>query len=116
MTFFFGPEPVFGKMCALLYVDKWQKRGLPHTHILGICDAAYKPWGPEDYDNIVSDEIPDPKTHPVLHSIVTKFMVNGPCQIANPKSLCMVDGCCSKNIPKRLCQGDICRPTWVSSL
>ena len=97
---FFGPEPVFGKMCGLIYVVEWQKRGPPHGHILDICVAAYKLWGSEDFDTIVLAEIPDPNTHPVLHSIVTKFMMHGMGGIANPKSPCMVDGCCSKNFPK----------------
>ena len=57
-------------MCALLYVVEWQKRGPPHAHILCISYPAYKPRGPDDYDSIVSAEIPDPETHPVLHSIV----------------------------------------------
>ena len=72
-------------MCALIHVVEWQKRGPPHAHILGICDATYKQVGPEDYDKIMSAEIPDRNTHPVLHSIVTKFMMHGPCGIANPK-------------------------------
>ena len=100
-SFRINHPPVFGKMCALIYVDEWQKRGPTHTHILGICDAAYKlVQGPEDYDKIMLAEIPDPNIHPVLHSIVTKFMMHGPCGIAHPKSRCMVDGCCSKKFPK----------------
>ena len=87
-------------MCALIYVVEWQKGGPPHVHILAICEPAYKPWGPEDYDKIVSAEIPDPETHPQLYTIVTKFMMHGPCGAANPKTPCMVGGVCSKKFPK----------------
>ena len=97
---FGGCQPIFGLMCALIYVFEWQKRGPPHAHILCISYPAYKPRGPDDYDSVVSAEIPDPETHPVLYSIVTKFMMHGPCGVANPKSPCMVNGFCSKNFPK----------------
>ena len=97
---YFGPKPVFGKMCALICVVEWQKWGPPHAHILAICDPANKPWSTDDYDLIVSAEISDPNTHPQLHAIVTKFMMHGPCGTANPKSPCMVDGHYSKRFPK----------------
>ena len=94
--------PVFGKMSALIYVVEWQKRGPPHAHILAICDPASKLWGPEDYDKIVCAEIPNSKTHPRLHVVVTKFMMHGLCGVANPKSLCMIDGNCSKNFQRTM--------------
>ena len=85
-------KPVFGPLCAIIYVVEWQKRGPPHAHILAICENSSKPGSIDDYDLIVSAEIQNPETHPQLHAIVTKFMMHGPCSAANPKSPCMVNG------------------------
>ena len=69
-------------------------------HILGVCDNAIKPKTIADYDSIVCAEIPDKDTVPELYAIVTKFMMHGPCSIANPNSPCMEDGKCPKTFPK----------------
>ena len=58
------------------------------------------PRSTEDYDSILCAEIPNLQTHPQLHTIVTKFMMHGPCGTRNPNSPCMVDGKCSKRFPK----------------
>ena len=97
---YYGCYPVFGRMSTLIYVVEWQRRGPLHAHILAICDPASKPHSPEDYDKIVCAEIPNSKTHPRLHAVVTKFMMHGPCGVANPKSPCKIDGNCSKKFPK----------------
>ena len=97
---YYGHYPVFGKMSALIYVVEWQKIGPPHAHILAICDPASKLWGPQNYDKIVCPEIPNSRTHPRLHVVVTKFMIHGTCGVANPKSPYMIDGNCSKKFPK----------------
>ena len=97
---YYGSMPVLGKMIALIYVIEWQKRGPPYAHILGICDAESKPRTLEDYDSIVCAQIPDPEQFPELHTIVTSFMMHGPCGLSNPKSPCMEDGKCTKQFPK----------------
>ena len=91
---YYSQKPVFGPLCAIIYVVEWQQRGPPHAHILAMCENSSKPRSIDDYDLIVSAEIPNPETHPQLHAIVTKFMMHGPCGAANPKSPCMVDGQC----------------------
>ena len=97
---YYSKKPIFGKMCAIIYVIEWQKRGPPHAHILAICNDTSKPWTADDYDSIVSAEIPQADAHSQLHAVVTKFMMHRPCGAANPKSPCMVDGQCSKRFPK----------------
>ena len=97
---YYAKQPIFGKMCAIIYVIEWQKQGPPHAHILAICDNISKPHTTKDYDSIVSAEIPHAHSHPKLHAVVTKFMMHGPCGTANPKSPCMIDGQCSKRFPK----------------
>jgi len=49
---------VFGKVTANMDVIEFQKRGLPHAHILLILDTANKPRTPDQIEKIVSAEIP----------------------------------------------------------
>ena len=65
-----------------------------------ICDSANKPKTIDDYDSTVCAEIPDKQTFPELNAIVTKFMMDGFCGVANPNSPCMEDGKCTKKFPK----------------
>ena len=72
-------DQIFGKVIAHLHVIEFQKRGLPHAHILIILDANDKIRSVDQYDNVVCAEIPNKDTQPRLHAIVTKNMVHGPC-------------------------------------
>lgn len=69
----------FGRAVGLLAVVEWQKRGLPHAHILLILDPADRARTAADYDRFVCAELPDPDTEPVLHSLVARHMMHGPC-------------------------------------
>ena len=91
---------VLGEVVAYVQVIEFQKRGLPHAHILIMLASEDKPQTPEDFDNIVSAEIPDKDTQPKLFRTVTRNMIHGPCGDENPKSPCMVDGKCSKHFPR----------------
>ena len=93
---------VLGKPIAHLHVIEFQKRGLPHAHILIILQNNDKPRNPDDFDKIVCAEIPNPITQPTLHAIVVKNLMHGPCGRWNPKCVCMVDGKCSCHFPKPL--------------
>jgi len=44
---------IFGNVVAMMYVVEFQKRGLPHAHILLILDEQSKPRNTEDFDRIV---------------------------------------------------------------
>jgi hypothetical protein len=92
---------VFGKPDGWLYVVEFQKRGLPHAHILVILEPDAKPRSCEDYSKFVSCEIPDKEVNPELHRVVTTSMIHGPCGVHNPNSPCMKDGQCTKNFPKQ---------------
>jgi hypothetical protein len=92
-------EGAFGTMCAWLYSVEFQKRGLPHAHILIWLRNADK-ISPDDINAVVSAEIPCPRTQPILHQIVKANMIHGPCGLLNPRSPCMKDGKCSKGFPK----------------
>jgi hypothetical protein len=92
---------VFGKAIAYTYVVEFQKRGLPHAHILLIVKASDKPHTPADVDRLVSAEVPDKSLDPHLHHLVETFMVHGPCGALDPTCPCMDElGKCSKCFPK----------------
>ncbi|GFX32033.1 ATP-dependent DNA helicase [Trichonephila clavipes] len=80
-----------------MYSVEWQKRGLPHAHILVWFIDKIRP---EEIDSIISAEIPDPSTDQLLFDIVTTNMIHGPCGTLNSSSPCMADGKCTKNFPK----------------
>ncbi|CAN1257712.1 hypothetical protein LINPERPRIM_LOCUS9677 [Linum perenne] len=78
----------------------FQKRGLPHAHIILWLISANKPTTPAKVDQIISAEIPDPAIDPVGYDAVTKFMLHGPCGMDRQNSPCMEAGRCSKFYPK----------------
>lgn len=90
---------LFGKVRCYMYTIEWQKRGLPHAHILIWLAEKIKP---NEIDNVISAEIPDVTIDPELFEVVTKNMVHGPCGEINPNSPCMIDGKCSKRYPRPL--------------
>ncbi|CAI6374709.1 unnamed protein product [Macrosiphum euphorbiae] len=49
---------IFGEVVAWVYSIEWQKRGLPHAHILIWLKNKIHP---DQYDNIISAELPDPE-------------------------------------------------------
>nr|KAJ0205166.1 hypothetical protein LSAT_V11C500246540 [Lactuca sativa] len=66
------------------YVVEFQKRGLQHAHFLLILSPHYKMHNVEEYDEIVSAEIPNEKSNPHLFRMVMKHMIHGPCGDLNP--------------------------------
>lgn len=59
-----------------------------------------KPHTPEQIDQLIFAEIPDPITNPELHAKVCKFMLHGPCGDLNANCPCMKDGECKQSYPK----------------
>uniref|UniRef100_A0A6N2NFB7 ATP-dependent DNA helicase n=1 Tax=Salix viminalis TaxID=40686 RepID=A0A6N2NFB7_SALVM len=80
---------------------EFQKRGLPHTHILVWLASKFKFRTSADIDSIVSAEIPDKNIDPLCHDIVCKFMLHGPCGVAKPGAQCMSGNVCTKSFPKK---------------
>ena len=93
-------KPFFGKVAARVNVVEFQKRGLPHAHILLILDGRDKPRTPDDYDRFVHAELPDKEIEPMLYDLLVNNMLHGPCGAVNPNAPRMVDGKCSKRFPK----------------
>ena len=86
---------IYGETRCWMYSIEWQKRGLPHAHILIWLKTKIMP---DQIDSTIRAEIPNPEEDPLLFEIVTKNMVHGPCGALNPRASCMVDGKCTKNI------------------
>ena len=84
---------IFGKPQAWLYSIEWQKRGLPHCHLLLWLSAEHRITS-DKIDDVICAEIPDPSLDPDLHQIVMSNMVHGPCGCINPNSPCMHQGEC----------------------
>lgn len=91
---------VLGKVVAHAYVIEFQKRGLPHVHMLIVLDENDKVHNPDDYDRIVRAEIPDEDGEPQLYNAVLKHMIHGPCGVQNQHSPCMKNGRCKRSYPK----------------
>ncbi|KAI5422461.1 hypothetical protein KIW84_045778 [Lathyrus oleraceus] len=86
---------------SYMYTIEFQKRGLPHAHILIFLHPSNKYPTPSDIDRIISAEIPDQDTNEELYNLVKTHMIHGPCGFANRSSPCMKDGKCSKYFPKQ---------------
>ncbi|XP_011685465.1 PREDICTED: uncharacterized protein LOC105448515 [Wasmannia auropunctata] len=88
-------QKLFGEILAYVYVIEFQKRGLPHIHLLLTLKQNCKISNPEIVDKIISAEIPDPNENENLHNIVMKHMIHGPCG-----NWCLINNKCSKHFPK----------------
>ena len=84
----------------MVHTIEFQKRGLPHMHLLIFLDPEDKIRNAEDVDSIVSAQLPDPETQPILFETIANCMVHGPCGAEVPRAKCMVDGKCSKRYPR----------------
>ena len=111
---------VFGMVAAHLHVIEWQKRGLPHGHILIILQEYDRHNTPEFFDSIICAELPpnpdDAETEAAkiqrkkLHDIVVKNMLHGPCGKDKPNAPCMENGKCSKKFPKQFLKQTVIDP------
>ena len=95
MMKFIVQKKLLGHIVAFFYVIEWQKRGLPHAHIVLIPAPEHRCSTAADIDKYVSAEIPSATASPRLFELVTKSMIHGPCG-----AVCIKDGSCSKKFPK----------------
>ena len=95
-------------MCATkISVIEFQKRGLPHCHLLIHFKQQDKLRTGADIDRLICAELPSKQQLPLLWSTVTKSMIHGPCGDRNPRCVCMVDkdgtSTCKQRYPKEWC-------------
>ena len=101
---------LFGKSVAHMHVIEFQKRGLPHAHILLILANHDRTLTKELVDSLVVAELPpDPELadttkkrdeRKIMEDIVLANMLHGPCGKDHPSAPCMENGKCSKKFPK----------------
>ncbi|XP_070510417.1 uncharacterized protein [Cardiocondyla obscurior] len=88
-------QKMFGETAAYVYVIEFQKRRLPHIHLLITLKHNFKITIPEVIDKYISAEIPNLYKNRTLHDIVMKHMIHEPCG-----DWCKKDNRCSKRYPR----------------
>lgn len=84
-----------------MYVIEFQKRGLPHAHMLVWLHPEDRPNSIEEIDDLVSAEIPHKETDPIAYEAVKNYMIHGPCGKDFSYSSCMSNNKCIRHFPKR---------------
>ncbi|GJY51737.1 hypothetical protein Tco_0442584 [Tanacetum coccineum] len=92
---------IFGHVKGAVYTIEFQKRGLPHCHILLWLEPEDKITTTAQIDQYISAEIPNKNEDPELYQIVTDHMMHGPCGADNPSCPCTIDFKCTKKFPKQ---------------
>ncbi|RCV06252.1 hypothetical protein SETIT_1G148500v2 [Setaria italica] len=92
---------VFGPIVAVLESVEFQKRGLPHAHILAWLQDIAAADIISVIDNYISTEILDPEEDPLGYALVEEFVMHGPFGDDNKNCPCMKNGSCSKHFPKQ---------------
>ena len=90
----------FGKVAGYLYTIEFQKRGLPHAHILLILDHDSKPRTPK---SSIAWSVRKFRTKFCSLNFMRPLfscVFHGPCGKFRPTAPCMIDGKCSKKYPK----------------
>ncbi|XP_031108678.1 uncharacterized protein LOC116013169 [Ipomoea triloba] len=77
-------QKLFGDICGVIYTIEFQKRGLPHAHILLFAKKINRANSAAKIDAIISTEIPDPDVDTEYHDgndrVTAEFMsssING---------------------------------------
>lgn len=97
---FFNPNVLFLFVWTVLHAVEFQKRGLPHAHIINWLTRDTTEPTPSLIDSFVSAEILDVESDPLGYALVSKHMMHGPCGSLNESCPCMKKGSCSKFYPK----------------
>lgn len=93
-------QELFGPVAAHTYVIEFQKRGLPHMHMLIIMKRGYKLNTAEKFDAFISVELSNKHKQSHLYAMVHKHMMHGPCGGLNANNACMQNGSCKNHYPK----------------
>jgi hypothetical protein len=82
---------IFGKVPALVYTIKYQKRGLPHAHIIIFLAGGHAFSESEAIDNLIRAKLPNRALNPdgSLTEIVKQVMVYSLCGPLKPGAVYM---------------------------
>ena len=78
-------------MLAYYYTIEFQKRGLPHVHILLTMHPDARLRTLDEIDAAIRADLPRKEQEPLLYDCVTRFMLHKPCGAANPRATCIRD-------------------------
>jgi hypothetical protein len=84
----------FGEVLAYAHVTEFHKHGLPHEHFQLVMSNRDKFRSSDEFDKYISAAIPNKDKYPVLHDLVCKHLMHGPCGALNDKCTCVQDGEC----------------------
>ena len=100
-------ENIFGRFCGDVYIIEYQKRGLPHMHLLIFLHSADQFLEASQIDEVICAKLSTVETDPTggLTRSVTSVMLHGSCGNINLHSPCMSgarDGPpkCTKRYPR----------------
>ena len=86
----------FGKVLYMVRVVEFQKRGLPHLHLI----MKMEPELPfANIDDIISAELPTEESDPALRKLVSSFNTHRKTHLDSPNSRCYKKGKCQYNFP-----------------
>ncbi|KAF8050757.1 hypothetical protein N665_1890s0003 [Sinapis alba] len=68
---------------------EFQKRGLPHAHILLWFGNSSRTPSAEEVDKIISAELPKKEEDPEGYNLVSKHMIHVPCGVVKPNLPCI---------------------------
>ena len=103
---------VNGPPLCWLYIIEFQKRGLPHVHML-VTHCDFKPNNTVVINMNCAAEIPDPIAIPRAYQTVCNSMMHGPCSVQR----CLNErGYCNNGYPHRYCNGTIIVPNGYPTL
>jgi hypothetical protein len=82
---------IFGNVPALIYTVKYQKKGLPHAHIIIFLTGGHAFSEPETIDNLIRAELPNRTLDPnrSLTEIVKQVMVHSLYKFLKPRAICI---------------------------
>ncbi|XP_021974611.2 uncharacterized protein LOC110869685 [Helianthus annuus] len=93
-------KQIFGSCQAAVYTIEFQKRGLPHAHLLLWLEHSTESRTPAGIDDLISAEIPSKIDDPSGYKAVTDYMLHGPCGNDARSAPCTTDRKCMKHFPK----------------
>ena len=90
---------------GIINVIEFQKRGLPHVHVLAILDRTSS-MVEDKIDKYAKAEIPDKEVNTVDWKNVVTFMLHKPCGDLNPDTPCCQNryGACESGFPEDSCE------------
>ena len=104
---FIKDSEIFGHVICHVGTIEFQKRGLPHVHLLFTLASDSKLTDAENIDRVISAELPDKVSEPELYEIITRNNMHQCKKYIKPSNRVMFFPCtadaeseCTKKFPK----------------